>query len=69
MFERKVSQYEECVDRIVKLHANMHEPIFVHILLGFHCRILVEPKLSMNMKFRLVYDGITRFGSVVVMLY
>ena len=57
------------MDRIVKLHANMHEPIFVHILLGFHCRILVERKLSMNMKFRLVYDGITRFGSVVVMLY
>ena len=69
MFERKVSQYEECVDRIVKLHANMHEPIFFFFLLGFHCRILVEQKLSMNMKFRLVYDGITRFGSVVVMLY
>lgn len=69
MFERKVSQYEECVDRIVKLHANMHEPIFVPILFGFHCRILVEQKSSMNMKFRLVYDGITRFGSVVVMLY
>lgn len=29
MFERKVSQYEECVDRIVQLHANLHEPIIV----------------------------------------
>lgn len=36
MFERKVSQYEECVDRIVQLHAALNEPIIVRVLWSFH---------------------------------